>query len=113
MGWGLPLAQAADLDLLIQDATAGTPEVRLQAIAALGKSGDIRALPTLLDALRDKSIAIRNQALQALHTLAQDLRGLYRTVANWIEEMLATVYNALTPAPPAPEIDWTQQRRYI
>jgi HEAT repeat protein len=112
--WGeQSFATADEIDRLITEATTGSYEVRLQALHALGKSGDIRALPPLLAALKDQNATIREQAIAALRSLAQALHGLYRTVARGIEELLATLQAVLTPLPPPPDVERTRHWRYI
>jgi HEAT repeat protein len=112
--WGeQSLATAAEIDRLITEATSGSYEIRLQALNALGKSGDIRALPPLLEAVKDQNATIREQAIAALRSLAQALHGLHRTVAHWIEELLATLQAALAPLPPPPDVERTRHWRYI
>lgn len=108
-GWSV--ATADELDRLILEATTGSYEVRLQALNALGTSGDVRALPPLLAATKDPNAAIREQAMAALRVLAQTLHGLSRAVARWIEALLATLQGAL--APPPPEVEWTRHLRYL
>jgi HEAT repeat protein len=85
--------------------------VRLQALQALGKSGDIRALPPLLAAIKDQNATIREYAVAALRVLAQTLHSVYRAVTQWIREWLATLPNAL--APPSPDIEWTRHIQHI
>ena len=108
---GQSWATADEMDRLITEATSGAYEVRLQALNALGKSGDIRALPPLLEAVKDQNATIREQAIAALRSLAQTFHGLYRAVARWIEELLATLQAAV--APPPPDVEWTRHLRYI
>jgi HEAT repeat protein len=105
-------AVAADeIDRLTTEATTGSYAVRLQALHALGKSGDIRALPPILAAVKDPNAAIRDQALAALRALAQSLHGVYRAVAQWIKELLATLPSVL--APPPPDVEWTRHVQHI
>jgi HEAT repeat protein len=110
-GWSA--AAADELDRLTTEATTGSYEVRLQALKALGKSGDIRALPPLLAAVKDQNAVIREQAIAALRTLAQTLHGIYRAVAQWIRELLATLPSALAPPPPSPGVEWTRHVQHI
>jgi hypothetical protein len=106
-GWR-STAGAEDIERLLQDATAGSQEERLQALQELGKSGDIRALPVLLQAAQEPNPTIRDHAITALRTLIQTLQGVYRTVARWVEQFLATLEEVLAPQP-APDIEWTRR----
>ena len=98
---------ADEIDRLTTEATTGSYEVRLQALNALGKSGDMRALPPLLAAVKDQYATIRDQAIAALRALTQTLHGVYRAVAQWIKELLATLPSVLAPPPP-PDVEWTR-----
>ncbi|HEY7490256.1 MAG TPA: HEAT repeat domain-containing protein [Candidatus Tectomicrobia bacterium] len=110
-GWST--ATADEIDRLITAATTGSYEVRLQALKALGKSGDIRALPPLLAAVNDQNAPIREQAVAALRALAQTLHAVYRAVAQWIRELLATLPSALAPPPLPPDVEWTRHVQHI
>jgi hypothetical protein len=107
---GLPQADAADFGQLVRDATSGSESERLQALKALGQSGDPRALQPLLAAVRDDNPTIRDCARAALQTLADTLRGLYRVVAKWIDTFLITLGAYTSPPPP---VETTQFQRYI
>ena len=113
LGGGWSAATADEMDRLITEATTGSYEVRLQALKALGKSGDMRALPPLLAAVKDQNATIREQAVAALRALAQTLHGVYRAVAQWIRELLATLPSALAPPPPSPDVEWTRHVQHI
>jgi len=108
-GWSA--AAADEIDRLTTEATTGAYEVRLRALHALGKSGDIRALPPLLAAVKDQNAAIREQAIAALRALAQTLHGVYRAVAQWIKELLATLPSVFTPPPP--DVEWVRHVQHI
>ena len=102
---------ADEIDRLTTAAITGSYAVRLQALNALGQSGDMRALPPLLAAVKDQNIAIREQAIAALRALAQRLHGVYRVVAQWIEELLAALPSVF--APPPPEVEWIRHAQQI
>ncbi len=68
------MAEHKDIERLIQDATSASGAKRLQAVEALGNSGDLRALQPLLSLLHDADPSIREYALKALQMLTQSLR---------------------------------------
>jgi hypothetical protein len=106
LGIGIPHLEADDLDRLIHDAASGSQQERLQALQALGNSGNPRALQPLLAALRDEDPTIRDGAIAALQLLVRTLRGLYHTIAQWIEELLVNL--GVFPSPSPPEVEWTR-----
>jgi len=108
--WNAP-GEADEMDRLIRDATSGTPQIRLQALQALGNSGDVRAVQPLLAALQDRDTTIRACAIAALQSLVRTLKGVYYTVAQWLEALLANL--GVTVAPPPPEVEWTSDVRRI
>ncbi len=93
-------AEADDIERWIRDAASASEPERLQALEALGKSGDLRALQPLLQALHDANPTIRERATAALHTLRRTLSDLYYKIAQWIEELLITWGAYTSPAPP-------------
>jgi HEAT repeat protein len=95
------LAGTDHVERLIQDATSasGTNQ-RLQAVEALGHSGDLRALQPLLDLLHDVDPSIRQHAFKALQTLVQHLRQIYTHLAQWIDSLLLRLDIYLAPEPP-------------
>lgn len=111
VGIGLPLVQADEMDHLIRDAISGSRQVRLQALTALGESGDLRALDPLLTALQDKDTVIRDRAMAALQSLLRTLKGLYGTLVQWIEKLLITL--GVMPSPQLPELERTRHLRQI
>jgi HEAT repeat protein len=108
---GVSAASADELEGWLRDATSPVLHTRLQALRALGDSGDIRAVQPLLTALRDDNMTIRDCAAAALRSLVRALRGLYATVAQWIEGLLSTLEESTTAPPPPVEKTW--QPRYI
>jgi hypothetical protein len=106
-GW-MPPAGAEDIERWLTDATVGSQEGRVQALQELGKSGDIRALPVLLQAAQESNPTIRDHAIAALRNLIQTFQGVYRTVARWVEQFLATLDEVWTPRP-APDIEKTHR----
>lgn len=111
LGLWLPHAMADDFNRLRHDATSGSQEIRLQALQALGNSGDIRALAALLTALDDQDPTIRSCAVAALRALARTLDGIYRTVAQWINTLVASLQ--IHTSPPPPEVERTKHLQYI
>ena len=111
LGVVVPSAAADEVDRWLRDTTSASPQIRLQALQALGQSGDIRALQPLLAALHDNDPTVRACAIAALRSLAHALRGLYRTVAQWVEELLASLSGSMIP--PVPPTEWTRHPRYI
>jgi hypothetical protein len=111
LGLWLPHAMADDLNRLLHDAASGSQAIRLQALQALGNSGDVRALQPLLTALDDRDPTIRSCAIAALRALARTLDGIYRTIAQWINTLLASLQ--IHTSPPPPEVEHTRHLRYI
>jgi HEAT repeats len=109
---GSSVASASEVERWLRDATSPDVQVRLQALRALGASGDIRAVKPLLTALHDDNATIRDCAVAALRSLVQALQGAYATVVQWIEELLTTLGGATT-APPPPAGEKTGLLRYI
>jgi len=97
---GAAHAAPPDIDRWIREAAAGPEPIRLHALAALGHSGDPRAVAPLLAAVQDSNPMIRERALQALRMLTQTLGELYHSVVQWIEAWLITL-EAYT-SPPLP-----------
>ncbi len=111
MGAVATATTADDITRWSQEAVSGSQEVRVQAIKALGASGDPRAVQPLVAALHDTNASIREHARAALRSLAQGLRMIYRTVAAWIDTLLTTLgYETTTPLPP---VEKTRRLRYF
>ena len=108
-GW-LSNAAAADIDQYIKDAASGSQAERLLALDALGSSGELRALPALVAAAQDPDPTIRERARLALQTLVDRLRGMYQTVAQWIDTFLVTL--GWHTSPPLP-VEKTQHTRFM
>jgi hypothetical protein len=96
----LAVAEMDHVERLIQDALSASGSKRLQAIEALGHSGDLRALQPLLDLLHDVDPSIREQASKALRTLVQSLRQVYTHLAQWLDRLLLRLDIYLAPDPP-------------
>jgi HEAT repeat protein len=105
------VASANDIERWLRDAASPVPQVRLQALRALGDSGDIRAVPPLLTALRDDNSTIRDCAVAALRSLARALQGIYDTIAQWIAGLLTSLDESTTA--PSPLVEKTQHLRHI
>ncbi len=103
-------AVAEPMERLIRDATSASGVKRLQAVEALGSSGDLRALQPLLGLLDDADPTVRGHALKALQTLTQSLRQIYAHLAQWIDSLLLRFDIYLAPKPP---VERTQSGRVI
>lgn len=113
MGLQIGVATAAPtptIDRWIQDANSTSETVRIQALKALGQSGDRRALQPLLTASRDANPSIQQHAIEALKKLAQTLDKAYSGLVRWINTWLITI-GAYT-APPLP-VERTQHKYHI
>lgn len=105
-----PAIAASDpIEHLIQDATSASGPKRLQAVEALGNSGDLRALQPLLGLLQDVDPSIRERALSALRTLTQSLRQLYVHLAEWVDSLLLRLDIYLAPEPPVERTQYQPQ----
>jgi HEAT repeat protein len=98
------------VERLIQDATSAAGAKRLQAVEALGNSGDLRALQPLLGLLGDVDPSIRERAIEALQTLSQHIKQVYAHLAHWIDSVLLRLDIYLAPEPP---VERTQAQRVI
>jgi HEAT repeat protein len=111
MGGVASATTAADLARWSHEARSGSQEVRVQAIKALGASGDVRAVQPLVAALHDESATIREHAQAALRSLAQALKKAYRTVVIWIDTLLMSLgFETTAPLPP---VEKTQRVQHI
>jgi HEAT repeat protein len=106
----LAMAETDRVERLIQDAISASGSQRLQAVEALGHSGDLRALQPLLGLLHDVDPSIREQASKALRTLVQSLRHLSTHLAQWIDSLLLRLDIYLAPELP---IEQTKVQRTI
>jgi len=104
------LAAPDPLERLIQDATSASGAKRVQAVEALGNSGDPRALLPLIDLLHDVDPSIRKHVITALRTLTQHLKQVYTHLAQWIDSLLLRLHIHLAPEPP---VERTQYPRVI
>jgi HEAT repeat protein len=82
------LAFADQLQPLLNDLKSSDTKTTLKAIKGLGESGDIRAVPPLLDALRDKRGVVRQYAAEALQNLARSLDEMYVVVKRWLQSLI-------------------------
>src|SRR5262249_15567969 len=73
---------------LINDLKSADAETVLKAIEGLGKSGDIRALPALLDVLRDERSVVRQYAVEALQHLVRALDDVHIIVKHWLQSLI-------------------------
>jgi HEAT repeat protein len=110
---GLSAASADEVERWLREAASPQLQVRLQALRALGESGDVRAVKPLLTALHDDNATIRDCAAAALRSLVRALQGAYETVVQWIEGLLATLGGSTNTAPPPPAVEKTGRLRYI
>jgi HEAT repeat protein len=84
----LGLADADPLQPLIQDVRSADTAVALKAIKGLGDSGDIRAVPPLLAALRDERGVVRQYAVEALQHLVRTLDNVYVVAKRWLQSLI-------------------------
>jgi HEAT repeat protein len=82
------LAYADQLRPLIDDLKSADTTTVLKAIRGLGESGDIRAVPPLLEALRDKRGVVRQYTVEALQHLVQALDDGYLVVKRWLQSLI-------------------------
>ena len=82
------LAYADPLRPLINDLKSADTTTVLKAIRGLGESGDIRAVPPLLEALRDKRGVVRQYTVEALQHLVQALDDGYIVVKRWLQSLI-------------------------
>ena len=82
------LAYADQLRPLINDLKSADTATVLKAIKGLGESGDIRAVPPLLGALRDKRGVVRQYTIEALQHLVQALDDGYLVVKRWLQSLI-------------------------
>ena len=95
----LAMADMDHVERLIQDALSASGTKRLQAVEALGHSGDLRALQPLLGLIHDVDPSIRQHACKALRTLVQHLRQIHSYLAHWIDRLLLRLDIYLAPEP--------------
>jgi HEAT repeat protein len=84
----IDLTRADQLRPLIDDLQSGDTQVTLQALQRLGESGDIRAVPPLLQALGDDRGVVRQYAVEALQHLIQALDGVYMVVKRGLQSLI-------------------------
>lgn len=82
------LAEADQLRPLINDLQSVDTETALKAIKGLGESGDIRAVPPLLAALRDERGVVRQYAIEALQHLVRTLDKVYLVAKRWLQSLI-------------------------
>jgi HEAT repeat protein len=81
-------ADADQLRPLIDDLQSVETETALKAIKGLGESGDIRAVPPLLAALRDERGVVRQYAVEALQHLVRTLDKVYFVAKRWLQSLI-------------------------
>jgi HEAT repeat protein len=84
----IDLASADQLPPLIDDLQSGDTQRTLRAIKRLGESGDIRAVPPLLDALHDERGVVRRYAVEALQHLIRALDDVYSVVKRGLQSLI-------------------------
>jgi HEAT repeats len=82
------LADADQLRPLIDDLKSADTETALKAVTELGASGDIRAVPPLLEALGDARGVVRQSAVKALQHLVKALDDVYIVVKHWLQSLI-------------------------
>jgi HEAT repeat protein len=81
-------ADADQLRPLIDDLQSVETETALKTIKGLGESGDIRAVPPLLAALRDERGVVRQYAVEALQHLVRTLDKVYFVAKRWLQSLI-------------------------
>jgi HEAT repeat protein len=81
-------ADADQLRPLIDDLQSVETETALKAIKGLGESGDIRAVPPLLAAVRDERGVVRQYAVEALQHLVRTLDKVYFVAKRWLQSLI-------------------------
>jgi HEAT repeat protein len=84
----LGLADADQLQPLIDDVKSVETATAIKAIKGLGDSRDIRALPPLLAALRDERGVVRQYAVEALQHLVRTLDTVYYVAKRWLQSLI-------------------------
>jgi HEAT repeat protein len=82
------LASADQLRPLINGLKSGDTQTVLKAIKGLGESGDIRAVPPLVDALRDERAVVRQYTVEALQQLVRALDDVYIVVKRGLQSLI-------------------------
>lgn len=85
---GIDLSHADGLQPFLDDLKSTDMDTRLEAITALGKSGEIRAVPPLIAALNDEHDVVRQHAAEALQNLARVLDDAYAVVKRWLQSFI-------------------------
>jgi HEAT repeat protein len=99
------LVNADQLRPLINDLKSTDTEAALKALKRLGASGDIRAVPPLIDALHDERGVVRQYAVEALQHLVRALDDGYIVVKRWLRSLI----NRLQPDPPGGVVTAAQE----
>jgi HEAT repeat protein len=84
----LGLADAGQLQPLINDAQSADTPTALKALKALGDSRDIRAVSPLLAALGDERGLVRQYAVEALQHLVRTLDSVYAVTKRWLQSLI-------------------------
>jgi HEAT repeat protein len=82
------LAYADRLQSLINDLRSADTETKLNAIKKLGESGDIRAVPPLVETLHDGRDVVRQYAIEALLNLSRVLDHVYVGLKRWLQTLI-------------------------
>jgi HEAT repeat protein len=99
------LVNADQLRPLINDLKSPDTEAVVKALKRLGESGDIRAVPPLIDALHDERGVVRQYAVEALQHLVRALDDGYIVVKRWLRSLI----NRLQPDPPGGVVTAAQE----
>jgi len=83
-----PPADADQLRPLGNDLQSVDTETALKEITGLGESGDIRAVPPLLTALRDERGVVRQYAVEALQHLVRTLDKVHLVAKRWLQSLI-------------------------
>jgi HEAT repeat protein len=103
--YSIGLVNADQLRPLINDLKSTDTEAALKALKRLGQSGDIRAVPPVIDALHDERDVVRQYAVEALQHLIRSLDGGYIAVKRWLRALI----KRLQPDPPGGVVTAAQE----
>jgi HEAT repeat protein len=107
----IDLAYADRLQSWIDDLQSANTATKLSAIKGLGESGDIRAVPPLVEALGDERDVVRQHAVEALQHLVIVLDDVYSIVKRWVQSLINKL--RLRPADEAITVEQPMAHRLV
>jgi HEAT repeat protein len=107
----IDLAYADRLQSWLDDLQSANTATKLNAIKSLGESGDIRAVPPLVEALRDERDVVRQYAVEALQNLVIVLDDAYDIVKRWLQSLINKL--RLHPADEAITVEQPMAHRLV